>query len=103
MPTMRSLQFSTNCTATHLNEDPHDILQTRFVKTLFSNFDNFSHIAPEQGLSWGLLNYEADLRGGGGGPRAASASQEQEQSKPAKKNVQTSPDPGDEPVKESGS
>ena len=40
---------------------------------------------------------------GGGGPRAASASQEQEQSKPAKKNVQTSPDPGDEPVKESGS
>ena len=41
--------------------------------------------------------------GGRGGPRAASASQEQEQSKPAKKNVQTSPDPGDEPVKESGS
>ena len=67
MPTMRSLQFSTNCTATHLNEDPHDILQTRFVKTLFSNFDNFSHIAPEQGLSWGLLNYEADLRGEGQG------------------------------------
>ena len=56
-------------------------MPTRSFKPDWSKMisEKFSHTALEQGLSWGLLNYVADLRQRGGGREEGRGGQPEEQ------------------------